>query len=38
MLIAEQVKHVNRIKGLLFSRASPVTSRCGVIDANGWTN
>ena len=38
MLIAERVKHVNHVKGLLFSRASPVTSRCAAIDANGSTS
>ena len=31
VLIAEQVKHVNRVKGLLFPKASPVTSHCAAI-------
>ena len=38
VLIAERVKHVNRVKGLLFPKASPVTSRCAAIGANGSTS
>ena len=38
VLTAERVLHVNRIKGLLFARACPDTSRCAVIGASGWRN
>lgn len=34
-LTNERVRHVNRIKGLLF-RAYPATSRCATIGASNW--
>lgn len=36
VLIMERVQHVNRIKGLLFSRAYPATSRYVAIGGSGW--
>lgn len=38
VLIAGRVKHVNRVKGLLFSQGICAISRCGAIDANGSTS
>ena len=38
VLTNERVLHVNRIKGLLFPRAYPGTSRCAAIDGNGSTS
>ena len=35
-LMGERVKHVNRIKGLLFAQASSATSRCASIGSSGW--
>jgi len=34
----ERVQHVNRIKGLLFGKAYPATSRCAAIDGNSSTS
>ena len=35
-LVAERVRHVNRIKGLLFSQGVGATSRCAATGASGW--
>jgi len=38
VLTNERVQHVNRIKGLLFGKAYPATSRCAAIDGNSSTS
>ena len=37
-LIAERVRHVNRIKGFLFSQGVSDISRCAATGASGWKN
>ena len=35
-LVGERVRHVNRIKGLLFAQGVSATSRCARVGVSGW--
>jgi transposase len=36
LLIVERVRHVNRVKGLLFTQGYLATSRCAATGDDGW--